>query len=674
MKIEDFYDQVKNEIIDETLQDNLDEAFKENAFTSIVSEDLASAGLLESPALCFHQFSNGNLIGKINGYAIPEDESSIDLIISDYYENDEIVKINQSDVEKRLNQAMRFFELANSDNALDSVDISSDVHGMLFEIKSKIESGLTNIRIHLITNALNVARNYKIEKEIKGYQVLFDVFDLERFRRFRESGATQEKIEINLLDFNDGKGIPCASFVHDDYYDTALVILPGELLYKLYDDFGSRLLELNVRAYLQARGKVNKGILQTLINEPEKFLTYNNGITMVAEKIEFNEDRTEIIKLLGMQIVNGGQTTASIHRAKKDNNSSLDLVKVQAKITMVPENHFEKVVPLISKYSNTQNKVNEVDLNANHPFHQAVERISRKVYTPDQTSKWFYERSRGSYQTEKFKAKTPAQKNKFNKEYPVNQKISKEDAAKYYNMWNELPHFVSRGGQKNFVRFMNDLSSDIKKDWEMPKEDFQDLVAKAILYKQTQSIARQKEIPAFRVNVVNYTTSLLIYKTAKRMNLQNIWNAQALSSDIENILNEWIPKVYKILLDIAEGKNPGEVFKKNECWEKLQELTRDWDINSLDKKNLKTTAMNENLSVEADNDIARCMEIRPELWSKLAQWGEQTGKLHYSQTGIAMTLFRMASSNWSKPPSEKQAKSGMKIVNTFKEYEKEQSN
>ena len=158
------------------------------------------------------------------------------------------------------------------------------------------------------------------------------------------------------------------------------------------------------------------------------------------------------------------------------------------------------------------------------------------------------------------------------------------------------------------------------------------------------------------------------------MNLQNIWNTQALSNDIENILNDWIPKVYKILLDIADGKNPGEVFKKKECWEKLQELTRDWDINSLDKKNLKTTASNENLSVEADNDIARCMEISPDYWSKLVNWGEQTGKLHYSQIGIATTLFRMASSNWAKPPSEKQAKSGMKIVNTFKEYEKEQSN
>lgn len=668
MTLDEFNEIIRNEVLDESSlldeDDNLSHSFKENIFTDIVLEDYASSGIFESPATCYHEFLKGNLIGKINGYSIPEEDTSIDLVITDYEETEDVRKINQSDVEKRLNQAVRFFEMAISDNALDSIDIGNNAHHMIYEIQAKNKEKLDHVRIHLITNAQNVARNYKIEKELKGYKFSLDVFDIERFRKFREGGSTQEKIEVDLLEFNDGKGIPCASFVHEDFYDTALVILPGILLYKLYDDFGSRLLELNVRAYLQARGKVNKGILETLLKEPEKFLTYNNGITMVAEEIHFNDDQTEITKLVGLQIVNGGQTTASIHRALKDNQSSLDHVKVQAKITMVPEKDFEEVVPLISRYSNTQNRVSDVDLNAHHPFHLAVEKMSRSMYTPDQVSKWFYERSRGSYQTEKFKAKTPAQKRKFNTENPVNQKISKEDVAKYFNTWNELPHFVSRGGQKNFARFMTDLSKDIKKDWQMPKEEYQNLIAKAILYKKTHSISR-KHSPAYQVNVANYTLALMIHKTAGRINLNNIWISQSVPDDLIKVIEEWVPKVHKLLMDIAADKNPGEVFKKDECWQRLKQETGDWSIENIEKKSLSSSSNIAVSSEQAENDIARCMKVSPEEWAKMAQWGQESGKLHFSQVGIALSLFRMATSNWKKPPSEKQAKSGMKIIDSY---------
>ena len=677
MTLDEFYEIVRNEVLDESslldADDNLSHSFKENIFTDIVLEDYASSGIFESPATCYHEFLKGNLIGKINGYSIPEEDTSIDLVITDYEETDDVRKINQSDVEKRLNQAVRFFEMAISDNALDSIDIGNNAHHMIYEIQAKNKEKLDHVRIHLITNAQNVARNYKIEKELKGYKVSLDVFDLERFRRFRESGSTQEKIEVNLIEFNDGKGIPCASFVHEEFYDTALVILPGILLHRLYDEFGSRLLELNVRAYLQARGKVNKGILNTILYEPEKFLTYNNGITMVAEEIHFSDDYKEIIKLTVLQIVNGGQTTASIHRALNDHNASLELVKVQAKITMVPENDFEEVVPLISKYSNTQNRISDVDLNAHHPFHLGVEKISRSMYNPDQVSKWFYERSRGSYQTEKFKAKTDAQKRKFNIENPVNQKISKEDLAKYFNTWDELPHFVSRGGQKNFVRFMENLPRDIKKDWQMPKEDYQDMIAKAIIYKTASTIARQEEIPAFRVNVVNYCLSLLVHKTASRISLKNIWLSQSVPEDIIRILKDWIPKIYKELLNIAGNKNPGEVFKKEECWKAIKENTKEWSIDLINRKNLNSNSVNNEISTESENDIARCIRVPAEDWTKMVQWGQETGKLHFSQVGIALTLFRMASSGWKKSPSEKQAKSGMKILNSYLENNPKQN-
>ncbi|MDG1143333.1 MAG: AIPR family protein [Burkholderiales bacterium] len=671
MNIEDFYESICQEVLDESSSwessHSSGDAFNENVFTNIVLEDYSSSGLLESPVCCHHEFSKGNLIGKISGYGIPTDDSVLDLIITDYEEQAEIRKVNQGDVEKRFNQAVRFLDMALSDEALEIIDIGSDVHAMIDAIQTLSTEGLRAIKIHLLSNAVNVARNYNIEKEINGIKVGIDVFDLERFRRYREGGATQEKMEIDLRDFNDGRGIQCSSFVHEEYYDTALVILPGMLLYKLYEDFGGRLLELNVRSYLQAKGKVNRGILQTIMTEPERFLTYNNGITMVAEEIVFNEDHSEIIKLLGMQIVNGGQTTASIHRALKDNNCDLGLVKVQAKITMVPSRDFEQVVPLISKFSNTQNKISDVDLNAHHPFHIAVERISRTMYTPDQSSKWFFERSRGGYQTEKFRAKTPAQKSKFNKEYPVSQKITKEDVARFFNVWNLLPHFVNQGGQKNFVRFMTDLSKDIKKDWEMPKGEFQQLVAKAIVYKKAQSLARQLKIPAYRVNVVNFSVSLLVHKTASRINLLNIWKAQEVSEDLVRIMEAWIPKVYELMVKFGSGGNPGEVFKKEETWKRLIKETKDWSLGAVDKGSLKTISKEPDTNVDVENDIARCTQIDSDEWSRIVKWGTETDSLHWTQIGIATTLFKMSCASWSRPPSEKQARAGMKIVEKFRQ-------
>src|SRR5205085_1772823 len=119
---------------------------------------------------------------------------------------------------------------------------------------------------------------------------------------------------------------------------TCVAIFPGALLHELYDEHGSRLLELNVRSYLQAKGKINKGILETLRNDPADFMAYNNGITVVAERILFGplaNGREGIVELQGMQIVNGGQTTASIHRSAKEFEADLSKVFVQGKIVTV---------------------------------------------------------------------------------------------------------------------------------------------------------------------------------------------------------------------------------------------------------------------------------------------------------------------------------------------------
>ena len=670
-ELEKFHQQILDEVIAEASNWDVGNAntssYKEDAFTKLVTDDLSIAGILESPVVCHHEFAKGNGQAKINAYGVPEEDSRLDIVISDFHPSDEIKKISQAEIEKRFLQAHRFVE-ACLDSGYKSLDPSNDAYDMMKTIYD-LSKTIDRVNIVLATNALSVSRKDVFpSKSIKKIEITHEVWDIERYRRFRSSGASQEALEVDICEYEAG-GIPCVlKSLSNDSYLTIVAIVPGKLLYSLYDKYGSRLLELNVRSYLQARGKINAGILTTLVTEPDKFLTYNNGITIVAEGVEFNEAKSCITAINGMQIVNGGQTTASIHKAVKDNKASIDNVYVQAKITIVPPEMFEDVVPLISKYSNTQNKVSDVDLRANNPFHVGLERMAKKTWIPGETSLWFYERARGGFQTERAKASTKAQKAKFDTTYPVSQKITKEDVARYINIWNGLPHIVSKGGQKNFSKFMESVGQGIGKDWEPSIEEYKNFIAKAIFYRAVQRLAKDANIPAFRVNIVNYTASLLVEKSAKRINLQDIWDRQSLSSELESQIATWIPQIQELLLKIAVGRNPGEVFKEESCWKKVKDLTSSWKLDDSFSKKLVSVAKDTDfINVEVENNMARCMELTAPQWLEIAIWGKETQSLEAWQIGIANTLAGYATMGWDKKPSEKQASHGFKIITAFRE-------
>lgn len=225
---------------------------------------------------------------------------------------------------------------------------------------------------------------------------------------------------------------------------------------------GSRLLELNVRSFLQARGKVNRGIRDTILSDPGHFLAFNNGISVTAEELgvqRSSDGSLSIRSIKGLQIVNGGQTVASIHRAKNRDKADLSRIAVQAKITVVEPGHQDDLVPFISRYSNTQNKVNETDFSANHPFHVRIQKLSEQIWAPGETSRWFYERARGQWEVARAReGTTPARVRAFDQKAPRKQKVDKTLLAKAVNAWSERPHVVSLGGQKNFVRFMEDVA------------------------------------------------------------------------------------------------------------------------------------------------------------------------------------------------------------------------
>ena len=662
-----FYEELQADVIAEAVNSSDGEDFKEIAFTRIVANDLAIAGVLESPTTCYYEATLSGFTLKINAYSIPDEDSRIDLVITEYFNTSEPSRVNASDIEKLMNQALRFFRTA-IEGRYKEVDPGSDQYGMLHDIYSHKDS-FDRIQILLITNGLLVQRKEKVwDKEFENYKIFLDTWDIERLRRFRSNGANHEPIEIDLSEFNKD-GIGCVSISDDSLgYRSCLSIVPGVLLHDLYDEYGSRLLELNVRSYLQARGKINKGILETLIKEPHHFLAYNNGITIIAEQINFNSDSSRILSIKGLQIVNGGQTTASIHRAKKENHADLEHVYVQAKITVVPASEFEVMVPLISRYSNTQNKVNEVDLGANNVYHVGVERVAKRTWVPGEQSMWFYERARGSYQTERSKtATTPAQKVNFDRKYPASQRITMEDLARYSNIWNGLPHIVSKGGQKNFTRFMESVPN-VQRDWEPTTEEFKQLISKAILFKRTQEIIKDLKIPAFKINIANYTVALLAEKTARRIDLDAIWDRQNLPEALKLQINEWVPKVAEILISSAESRNHTEWFKSDQCWKVVQERSGRWDINGTLEAQLRKLSENDKpISAQIENSIARCLEIDAATWFKVQMWGSETGNLKDWQIGIANTLAGYAAQGWKRKPSEKQSMRAMELMGIYNE-------
>ena len=680
MVLDEFYSQLQNDVISYSNNSDsissLDISFKENAFTEILLEELSIKGFVESPAPTYIEFPKGNGIAKCNGFSIPDEDTKIDIIISSYFAELEIQKINQSDIEKLFLQAQRFVETALKKEGLDLFDFASEQHSVIKTIYDKSKD-CDRINIILLSNALNVARKVDVKKQIAGKDVTFEIFDLERYQRLRNSGTTDEPIRVNLLEFSD-KGIPTVTYQNKSGFSTSVLIVPGKLLFELYNKFGNRLLELNVRSYLQARGKVNKGILTTIQTEPDKFLTYNNGITVVAEELVFNEDQTRINEIIGMQIVNGGQTTASIHRAHKENKSSIDDVYVQAKITVVPANLFQEVVPWISEYSNTQNKVNSVDLGANNPYHIGIERVTKATWLPGQTSKWFYERARGSYETERARSSMK----KFDIEFPPANKFTKEDLSRYENLWNLQPHIVSRGGQKNFVKFMEDKVGLYQKSWEPSQDEYKNIIGLAIFCRTVSKIARSIDIPAYRVNIVNYTTSLIVEKTTKRIDRKKIWESQAVTTAMHNLITEWINKMKVVLIDTANkdfpGENTGEVFKKDKCWEVLRKKTEDWKLpddvhKELTNLEIRGTSGEEHTLIipdiprDVEDNMARCMQLSADQWFAIARWGATSGLLLEWQKGIANTLSGYAINSWTKFPSEKQAKHGVAIINLYQE-------
>ena len=577
MKLEEFLLQTRMEV-KEAIADRLsapggEYPYEEKIFTEIVMEHMADIGMTFEPEACHYERTIGNAKLRLGGYAVSEDADQLDLFVSLYEGVETVTPVSDAETKTAAEQCLRFLKRCAEGRLASTMDQSDDAYRVAHTIHESYPS-LDQIRIYVLTDRQAKAKNFQA-RDVQGKTVKLEVMDIERLWRHWSEGKPRDELVVNFEEVAGGP-LPCIYMPGEmTDYDYALTAIPGEALRFIYEKYGARLLEANVRSFLSATGKVNRGIRDTLRENPERFMAYNNGIVLVADEMHLGrtaDGSPGIVWLKGMQIVNGGQTTASIYFTKK-RSPEIDLgrVRVPAKIILLRSNDpdgEEGLISDISKYANSQNSVKLSDLSANKPFHVKIEQLSLTTYCPDGAGRWFYERAAGSYNTMLARdGTTPARLKKLKTDIPSSRKITKTDLAKFLNAWDRNPHLVSFGSQKNFERFMERFADG--EDREMPLPDvgtYKQMIAKAIVFKTVQKLVRPM-FPAFQANIAAYTVSVLSERIGERLDLDRIWQQQALSAKLQEQIQVWAREVNDTLNASAAGRMISEWAKKAECWE-----------------------------------------------------------------------------------------------------------
>lgn len=549
--------------------------FQRNAFLDKISEELIRSGDLHGFDHCHYRRSGRGRL-KVDGYFFHQEETILDIHLADFRNRQTLEPLNKRDYESEFKQARRFFTRSRNDQLYLDFDETSPEYQLsrrIYDQKDRIR----RVNFILSSERYLSTRSKSIEnQDLSGVKAVYSIWDISRLHRQHCSRGGRVPLNVDLIDMFQC-GLRCLrAHVGLNAFKSYLAVIPGKTLAGLYEEYGARLLEQNVRCFLQARGNVNKGIRSTILEEPHRFFSYNNGITATALDIQLNENGRRIVRIRDLQIVNGGQTMVSLYHASQLKNApDLSKVFVQMKISEISDNLGPEIIQKIAKYANTQNKVSIPDLRSNHPFHIKIEDFSRRIWAPaiegelNQT-KWFYERSRGQY-ADKQSMLTHAEKKRFKTEYP--KKFTKTDLAKFENVWDDNPHWVNLGAQKNFIRYMQ----RIEEAWNRSpgifnKDYYQRIVARGIVFKASERMVSRQEWyrGAYRPNIVAYTLSVASALGNNRdmiLSYRKIWKEQVVNDLFADQL-ALIAKYAKdvLYLDTRPVENPSEWAKKEEFW------------------------------------------------------------------------------------------------------------
>jgi hypothetical protein len=644
-----------------------DGEFQENVFTEEAIRYLVGAGECIDPELAYHR---GRGV-KLNAWDLHQENDSVDLFVSLFDSTEPCRKVPRSEASDALARCRRFLE-KSMEGLWKELEESSEAFTAAQTLHA-LSASLKRAKVYLLTNGVVDPEPFP-DVAVRSVDVSHFVCDLDKLFQCTGNGAIREPISIGPDDL--GGGLSCVKLPGENpAYESYVGVVPGTVLAAIYQRWGQRILERNVRSYLQARGAVNKKILETLQKEPQMFLAYNNGISTVAESVETEALGGSVVavrRLRNFQVVNGAQTTASLHDAQKNRGADLSGVYVQFKLTVLKDpTRVDELVPFISRYANTQTKVNLSDFSANDPYHIQLERLSRVTWVPSEkgksTTKWFYERARGGYINAMNAEGTVAKKRAFKATYPKSQMLNKTSVAKYQMSWARLPHFVSLGAEKNFSRFMDRISREPR---QLPDERyFKRLVAKAILFRECDRIVGQQEFGGYKANIVTYTVAWLSYLTGQRIDLERVWEDQRPSEEVRAAMVELSKAVWEHLNHPPPyAKNLSEWAKREACWTTLRDKPHplpnlEGELVSVvpsEGPDLERVPETTPVSPQAEADIALVESPGPDWWFALAHWAAETDNLQGWERRLAFSIGRLLASH--RHPSPKQAHQGARIL------------
>jgi hypothetical protein len=614
----------------------------------------------------------------VDGYAFDEADGSVRVAIATFFGTDGLETVTQTFAKAEFSKLSAFLEeaLTGVDDHLPAAeDPATDFARMLVSHQAVI----TRLRLYLVTDGVlsERIRDWP-EGQINGIPTEFHIWDIQRFHGALTSQTGREALEIDFTTLVEG-GVPCLQASLDQSsYSGYLCVIPGTALAAMYETYGSRLLEGNVRSFLGKTGKVNKSIRDTILHRPEMFFAFNNGIaaTAAAVEVEAAQGGPRLVRAKDLQIVNGGQTTASLAFSTRKDGADLSRIFIQMKLSVVSDAVSGELIPKISEYANKQNKVSDSDLFSNHEYHRKLEELSRRIKAPPQpgsqrVTRWFYERAKGQYRIETAKM-SPAEKQRFEADNPKAQVITKTDLAKIENSWRGLPHEVSKGAQKNFDLFSKFvIAAWASKPLQFNEDYFKMVVAHAIVFRALERLIPNEDWydGGYRANVVTYTVAKLVHMLEDQcpgysLSCQTIWRHQALSAALAAQLRVIARTMYGVIASPEEGlENVTEWCKKELAWQRAQQqpiaISPDLRAELVSVDNLADAQKDAQDVERIDRGIAAVttvLQVKPSTWKQIRQWGIQNNYLTVKEEQLL--LFAATP---GKVPSDRQATAILQI-------------
>ena len=637
--------------------------------TSIL-EYMEDNGEVNAPELCAFQKTRT----RITAYDYNDEAESLDLFY--LVKADTMLgKVNNSKVQQGFNYLMAFYREAMSGQLFKNQEVlPSDEIVEVAKLIQSTKGQIKQLRIYVISDGLTDPSAVPAAVETDDdYIIEYNVWDMQRVYQQHNIRAGKEKVEIDFPT-NYNTELQCLKMSEQNLFvDAYLAIIPGITLAKIYKQYQQVLLEKNVRTFLQFKGKVNKEIRKTLREKPDMFFSYNNGISTTASEIETKEidGMLYITRLFDWQIVNGGQTTASIAASLTDREVDLSKVFVPMKISVIRDSeHDDDIIKSISISANSQTAIKNSDFSANDPYLVDLERFSRTEWVPNGNNKpyckWYFERTRGQY-LDQLAQLSGFNEKSFKIEYPKKQKITKTDIAKYEAAWKQKPADVCRGAEQNYKLFV----AEIKREKPtISAAYFKKIIAKGILFNAIDGLVKAQNLGGYKANMNAYLMSSISFLSGGNLDLTYIWEHQSVQPEVLEKVESLIPMVWEHITVSASGgnqsSNVGEWTKKPDCWNKLK--LKLGEIDKLDDALMQPDTNDDGsyLNETQQSRIREAEAIEPNYWFELAGWAKRNNKLTPIERKAAFNFGTMKSRNRGIT-SLKQAMLALKIVEKAKD-------